>query len=398
MPHEFDGGLVHWHEPPGLMPAGERQFRRPDLAYDRLMAEDAVPVHRAAIVDLSEKLEFAPWRRLGGQGCYLQLFGTEGAIGQSVIEIEAGAATRAERHLCDEIVLVLEGEGTTELRAPQAGAAGERVVFEWQTHSLFAITRNALHRFVNAGSKPARLLCLNSLPAILNLLGEPDLVFANSAPVLFDEEAGHAFEDIEPDPVQGLALCRTTLVPDVVGCDLPLDNRHSPSHRKLQLAMTGPGLAIAIGEHRPGRYGRARLAAPGEVSVCLRGAGYRMLWPEEVGPTPFETGQAAHITRIKQSPGVITGFPEGGGRWFVQDFTLSQGPLRHLHVQHPDRPAGPPGEALPDPLTTDFDRGGLIIPYWREDVVLRRAFASELEARKLPNRMREQDYQADGDE
>lgn len=398
MPHDFDGGLVHWHEPPGLMPAGERRFRRPELAYDRFMDADGIPVHRAATLNLSEPLEIAAWSRLGAAGCHVQLFGTEGAIGQSVLEIPAGGASRAERHLCDEIILVLEGAGTTELRAPQGGANAERVVFEWQTHSLFAIPRNALHRFVNAGATPARLLCLNSLPAVLNLLGEVDLVFANPAPVFLDEEAGQAFEDIEPDPVQGLAMCRTMLVPDVVGCDLPLDNRHSPSHRKLQLAMTGAALGVSLGEHRPGRYSRARLAAPGEISICLRGGGYRLTWPEEVGPTPFQDGQAAHIRRIKHAPGVAIGVGEGGGRWFVQDFTLSQGPLRHLHVQLVDRPDGPPGEDLPDPLTTDFDRGGKIIPYWREDVVLRRAYASELEARKLPNRMREQDYQADSDE
>ena len=35
-------------------------------------------------------------------------------------------------------------------------------------------------------------------------------------------------DDIEPDPVRGLAMRRTNFIPDVINCDLPLDNRRSP--------------------------------------------------------------------------------------------------------------------------------------------------------------------------
>jgi hypothetical protein len=204
-------------------------------------------------------------------------------------------------------------------------------------------------------------------------------------------------DGIEPDRVQELALCRTPIVPDAIFCDLPLDNRLSPAHRQLALGMTGPGLEIWLGEHRPGRYGRARLVAPGQVSVCLRGAGYRLLWPEFCGPTPFASGHGAHVIRIDQTQFCLTGQGPGGGRWFEQDIVTSPGALRHLTVRLAPPPGGPPGLELPDMLTTDFDQGGAIVPYWREDSAIRAQHAAELAACGLPNRMRGADYQADPD-
>ena len=381
MPHELDG-QIHWHEPSGLSPAGLRRFLRRELAYDRFIAESGLPILRA-----SHEPDL-----LAAPTMLLQLFGTEGRIGQSLIEIPPSGSTRAEKHLCDEIVLVLSGRGSTELRG-----ATSRVVLEWQEGTIFAIPCNASHRFINATNHPARLLCLNNLPAVLNLLDDADAVFANPLMPKLDDDAGAAFDGIEPDRVQQLALCRTAIVPDAIGCDLPLDNRLSPAHRQLALGMTGPGLEIWLGEHRPGRYGRARLVAPGQVSVCLQGGGYRLLWPECCGPTPLASGHAAQVIRIALSPFCLTGQGPGGGRWFEQDVVTSRNPLRHLTVRLTPPPGGPPGVELPDLLTTDFDQGGAIVPYWREDPAMRPQHAAELAALGLPNRMREVDYQAEYD-
>jgi len=383
MPHEIDG-QVHWHEPAGLEPAGVRRYRVPASPMDRFMAEEGLETHRAVSIADLRTIPVQPWRRLGGRGAFISLFGSEGALGQSLLEIPASGATRAERHLCDEIVLVLTGCGSTEL----VGQDG-RLVFEWQEGALFAIPRNATHRFINATDKPALLLCLNTLPAVLDLLGEVDAVFANPWPALLDEEAGQAFDGIEPDPVQGLALCRTGVLPDVINCDLPLDNRASPAHRALALGMTGPGMQVSLGEHRPGRYGRARLVEPGQIVVCLRGGGESVMWPEAAGAVPSD---AAKI-RVPQRAGVVTGLGEGGGRWFVQEFTYSPGPMRHLLVRRTPVAHAAAGSERRDALTSAWDEGGAIIPYWREDPAIRAGFAVAVAARGVANRMREGDYQ-----
>ena len=41
-------------------------------------------------------------------------------------------------------------------------------------------------------------------------------------------------DDVEPDPVRGLAMRRTNFMPDVVNCELPLDNRRSPGYRRVE--------------------------------------------------------------------------------------------------------------------------------------------------------------------
>ena len=388
MPHELDG-QVHWHEPAGLAPAGLRRFRVPASPYERFMADEALPVLRDAAVDDLRAVVLGDWRRLGGRGAFLQLFGSEGALGQSLIEIPASGATRAERHLCDEIVFVLSGGGTTSLH----GADGS-IVFEWQQGALFAIPRNATHRFVNAGDQPALLLCLNALPAVLDLLGDADAVFANPLSAFLDEEAGQAFDGIEPDPVQGIALCRTGMVPDAMNCDLPLDNRASPAHRAMALGMTGPGMQISLGEHRPGRYGRARLVAPGELRLCLRGGGEIAMWPEEAGPHPAQE----QILRIPQRAGVLTGLGGGEGRWFLQDFALSPGPMRHLLVRRTPVSHAAAGSERRDELTTAWNSGGSIIPYWLEAPEVRACYAEALALRGVVNRMRETDYRESGED
>lgn len=388
MPHEVDG-QVHWHEPSGLSPAGSSRFLRPKLTYDRFMDDEAVPVVRAADIADLRAVALQPWRRLGGRGAFLQLFGTEGGLGCALQQLGPGEASRSEKHLCEEIVLVVEGRGTTELR----GGAG-RVVFEWQQGSVFAIPANTPHRFVNATQGSVLLLSLGNAPALLNQLGDIDAMFAN--PFVFSngsgDEAGQAFDDIEPDPVRGLALCRTALVPDAIGCDLPLDNRFSPGFRQLGLAMTGPALVCQIGEHRPGRYAKAFVQAADTVMTCLAGEGICLLWPERVGPTPWQAGAEDAVLRVDLSPFTMTAAGPGGGRWYVQTFNTGARPLRHLVCGLAERPLGPPGEEVRDPSTTERGDGGTMIPYRHEDPYLRALYAEALAGTGITNRMRPDDY------
>lgn len=389
MPHEA-AGQVHWHEPAGLEAAGVRRYRQPMLEYDRYVEREGAAVIRATSV-IAGRVTLSPWCRLGGRGAFLGLFGTEGALGLALLEVPASGALNAEKHLFEEMLLVLEGAGTAEFWQP---GDSERVVFEWQPGSLFSVPPNACHRLVNATGQPALLLSANTAPALFNLLGDADAVFAN--PFVFrdrfDDETGRAFDAIEPDPVSELALCRTGLVPDAQGCDLPLDNRPSPGYRRLQLAMCGPSLECALGEHRPGRYGRAQRHDSAMASVCLRGSGYSYLWPERLGPTPWRDGLGSEVLRVEQHRGVVTASGPGGGRWYHQQFTTSSEPLRHLTWTMPQRPMVSPGVETRDEAFADHADGGGMIGYWQEDVRLGAEYAEVLAERGLPNRMKPADY------
>src|SRR5262249_21626893 len=147
-----DTPASHWHEPKAGQNAGYGAFKRPQLPYDRFMEAEGVPVFRGIGVKRVHDLPLSPWKRLGGRGSYIQLFGTEGLWGMYVVEVPGAGALNVERHLYEKIVLVVEGRGSTEVW--QDGEK-KRHVFEWQKGSLFTIPLNAFHRIVNAGSAPA---------------------------------------------------------------------------------------------------------------------------------------------------------------------------------------------------------------------------------------------------
>src|SRR5262249_17278365 len=87
-------------------------------------------------------------------------------------------ALNAEKHLYEEVYLVVEGRGTTEV---WLDSDSKRHVFEWQKGSLFSIPVNAWHRIVNASSAPALLLGGTPAPHLLNLINNTDLILSSPA-------------------------------------------------------------------------------------------------------------------------------------------------------------------------------------------------------------------------
>ena len=176
-----------------------------------------MPVYRDIGVRRVQDLPMKPWKRLGGRGTYIQLFGTEGLWGMYVVEVPGAGALNVERHLYEKICLVVEGRGSTEVW--QEGQT-KKHVFEWQKGSMFAIPLNAFHRIVNASSSPALILCGTSAPNVMNLIDNPNFIF--NCPHNFTERFSGADDyfkpndDVEPDPVRGLAMRRTNFIPDVI--------------------------------------------------------------------------------------------------------------------------------------------------------------------------------------
>src|SRR3954470_4101168 len=124
-----------------------------------------IPIVRAVGVSRVQDLPLKPWKRMGGKGTFIQLWGTEGLWGMHVVEVPGGGALNVEKHLYEEQYLVVEGRGSTEVWTE----GGKVHMFEWQKGSLFAIPLNAYHRIVNASSSPALLLGGTSAPNAMNL-------------------------------------------------------------------------------------------------------------------------------------------------------------------------------------------------------------------------------------
>jgi quercetin dioxygenase-like cupin family protein len=389
-------GQTQWHEPTGGKRAGFGKFGRPKTPYDNFMESEGIPVFRDIGVSKVQNLPLAPWKRTGGRGTYIQLHGTEGKWGCYVIEVPGAGALNPEKHMYEEIFFVVEGRGTTEVWLE---GDNKRHVFEWQKGSLFSIPVNAMHRIVNASSSPALLLAGTTAPNLMNLVNNVGAVFDN--PYQFRDRFSGADDfykykdDIEPDPVRGLAMRRTNFVPDIVNCDLPLDNRRSPGFRRVEPFMTGNTFYLWIGQHENGRYSKAHAHTSAAVLVCIKGKGYTYTWPERCGVNPWKDGHADKIKRVDYEPvGLVSAAP-GGARWFHQHFGASKEPLRltaWFGPHNPGREPGPPGEQHIDYTAMDIPEGGSAIPYWMEDPFIKKEYDARLVDEGVENRMRPEYY------
>jgi quercetin dioxygenase-like cupin family protein len=392
----------HWHEPKRDEKAGFGTFKRPKLPYDRFMEEEGVPVFRGIGAKCVHDLPMAPWTRLGARGTYIQLYGTEGLWGMYAVEVPGRAALNTERHLYEKIVFVVEGRGSTEVW--QEGQSKSHV-FEWGKGSLFAIPLNAFHRVVNAGSAPALLLCGTSAPNIMNLFDSPKFIFdcphAFAARFSGAEDYFKPSDDIEPDPVRGLAMRRSNLIPDLIDTELPLDNRRSPGYRRMEPSMAGNRFYQFIGQYETGRYSKAHKHHSTAVLICLKGSGYTYTWPEGLGVTPWADGRAGKVLRQDyQYGGFVTAAPMSGD-WYHQHFGVGREGLRvlawHGPNNHPALKAGRPGEKLKDIWSIDVDKGGNAIPYRMEDAALRREYEAVLARDGLSSRMDPRLYEPGGE-
>jgi quercetin dioxygenase-like cupin family protein len=391
MPHDV-GQQTHWHEPKAGENAGYGKFGRPAMPYDAFMEAEGIPVYRGIGVKQAQALPMKPWKRLGGKGSYIQLYGTEGLWGSYVCEVPAGGALNIERHVYEKIVLILEGRGSTEVW--QEGQT-KKQTFEWQRGSMFSIPLNAFHRFVNATNQPAVMLCGTSAPNVMNLLDNPRFVF--DCPFNFSERYSGAEDyfkpqdDLAPDPVRGLAMRRTNFIPDVITTELPLDNRRSPGYRRVEPFMAGNRFYLWIGQHENGRYSKAHKHASAAVLICLKGKGYTYTWPEHLGMRPWEAGKGEFVKRQDyEFGGMVTAAPMSGD-WFHQHFGVSKDPLRLSAWFGPNnaraRKPGVPGEAITDRGAIDIKKGGDAIPYNEEDPYLRKEFEEALKQEGLTTRM-----------
>ncbi len=288
----------HWHEPQGYKNAGYGAWKRPKTPYDNFMESQGIPIFRGIGVRRVQDMALAPWKRMGGRGTFIQLFGTEGKWGCYVVEVPGAGALNPERHMYEEIMVVVEGRGTTEIWTDDQKKPH---TFEWQKGSMFSVPMNTWHRIINAASSPALILVASTAPNVMNLFRDIDWIFdcPVKLPSRFDGSADFfkPKDDIAPDPLRGLAMRKSNLIPDIINGQLYLDNRRSPGYLRVEPNMANNVFYGFVGEHEPGRYSKAHAHLSSAVLVCLRGKGYTYTWPRSIGMTPWKDGKADQVFR-----------------------------------------------------------------------------------------------------
>ena len=377
------------------------RYKRPPWPYEAYMEEEGIPIVRGMGVRDVRELELKPWERMGGRGSYMQLDGTGNRWGSYVVEIPPRGSLNPERHFCEEMFLVVEGRGSTEV---WRDGSSRRNTFEWEAGSLFSVPINLWHTLVNAGSSPALVYVMSSMPSVMNMFPNRSFIFDN--PFEFTDRYDEQDEyfrptaEIEPHPIRHTGLLRTNMVPDITTVELPLLNERAPGHRHVQFDMAGNtslgagGLPyIFLNQYPPGRYTKAHAHGAGAILFCARGQGYSYSWDKTLGPRPWDTGQGHLVRRQDYVAGGMVSAAPGGSEAYHQHFGVSKDTFRQLAIHGGFKPVfGQPGDDMTQ-SNEDMDRGGTSVPYHQEDPHIRKAFEELLAEEGVAFDMDESLYQ-----
>ncbi|MBV8755560.1 MAG: hypothetical protein JO328_22110, partial [Hyphomicrobiales bacterium] len=113
--------------------------------YVRWVENEGLDIISAQYVENLRTVAVKDWPRRGGKGVYINHEASRTSNDCYVCEIAPGKKLEPQRQLFEEMILVLEGRGSTTVWNDE----GKRITFEWGPGSLFAIPINAMHQHFN---------------------------------------------------------------------------------------------------------------------------------------------------------------------------------------------------------------------------------------------------------
>ena len=375
--------LQDYVPPKGDENAGLKRWERQKSGYETFMIEEGIPVFRGIGIRDVRELEMADWTRRGVRGTFLMLDGLEGSKGMYVMEIPPQKATAPEKHLYHEFFIVVEGRGTCETW--REGDTASRHSFEWQPGSMFRVPPNVHYRLINSTNQRCLFIAATNAPGMFNMFRDRSFIFDNGHP--FPQfYGGEGFYDFDArvvaTPYNKRAAVRANFFPDVIGCELPLDNQRAPGYRRITPMWYGfeNEQTGFVAEYPIGRYSMAHYHESGAVLVCLDGEGYTYNWPREFGFTPWADGNGDQVRVLEYVSGGLVAAAPGGGQWFHQHFGVGNKPLRLANFW--GGPNAKPDEFINratgvSALATTRE-GGQTIDYRDEDPFVRENFDAKL--------------------
>jgi oxalate decarboxylase/phosphoglucose isomerase-like protein (cupin superfamily) len=283
--------------------------------YTRWVAAEGLDIIAAHYVPDLRTVELKPWARRGGRGVFINHEATRTSNDCYVCEIPAGGRLAPQRQLFEEMILVLDGQGSTKVW----NDAGASVTFEWQAGSLFAIPLNTHHQHFNgSGREPARFVASTNLPPVLNLYDDADFVF--NTPRDFPGRFAGEPDYFAPKGEQKGLLLDTNFVADAVGLPLIEAKERGAGGGHIRFAMAKGSMNSHISQFPIATYKKGHRHGPGAHVIILSGTGYSLMWPEGEEPHRYEWG-----------PGTLIVPPN---MWFHQHFNTGDEPARYLAFKH----------------------------------------------------------------
>jgi mannose-6-phosphate isomerase-like protein (cupin superfamily) len=377
----------------------QRAFER--TTYGQWVEAEGVRVHEDFAIADCMALELAPWRRIGGNAVFLNLYPLmEAARGAYVAEIPPRETLKPERHLYEKVIFILEGDGATEVW--QEGDA-QKHIFEWSRGAVFAPPLNVWHRMYNLGTTPVRFLAITTAPQMMNGFRDVDFIFTST----------HAFRNrfngeenyFAPSQKRYLpARSRSSYMSWETNFIHDAFSAHVDPAGKVyggqltMFEMSGNALIGHLSEWPVGRYHKAHYHEAGALLMGLKSEGYVLIWPSELGIHPYSTGHTDEVIQVPWGPSSLYAPP---GNWFHQHFNTGKEPARHIAVRYGSRLAGPGfgllrrshGDASWHPLHTRISEGGTLIEYEDEDPEIRARYEAELKRNGVEPQMPAEIYE-----
>ncbi len=286
-----------------------------ETPYTRWVRDEGLEIIPALYVRNLRTVELKPWARRGGNAVFVNHDASRTSNDSYVMEIPPGKQLAPHRQLYEEMILILDGRGSTTVWNDE----GKRITFEWGPGSLFAIPINTLHQHFNgSGREPARYIGVTNAPPVVNLYEDLDFVFNTK----------HDFKSRfsgEPDyfaakTEQNGFLLQTNFVPDAVNLPLISAKERGAGGGHIRFNMAKGSMNSHISQFPVGTYKKGHAPGPGAYVIILSGEGYSLMWPEGEEPKRYDW----EVGTLIVPPNM----------WFHQHFNTGTAPARYLAFKH----------------------------------------------------------------
>jgi oxalate decarboxylase/phosphoglucose isomerase-like protein (cupin superfamily) len=246
-------------------------------AYTEWQKKEGVKVIHDFVFEDMNQVELADWPRKGGKGAIINIPNDALPNDCHVVEIGPGKTTPPEKHMYEEMILILSGRGSTSVWFE----GGAKQTFEWGPGGLFSMPLNAWYQMFNgSGTEPLRYLAVTNLPPMLRLFRNEDFIFEN--PFQFrDRFSGEAgYFNGEGKLYKGRKW-QTNFVPDAANLKLYGWKERGAGGINAMLELPQTHLAAHISQFPVGTYKKAHRHGPGAHLMIMGGQGFSLLWQNE---------------------------------------------------------------------------------------------------------------------
>jgi oxalate decarboxylase/phosphoglucose isomerase-like protein (cupin superfamily) len=286
-----------------------------ETPYTRWVRDEGLDIIAAHYVPNLRTVELKPWPRRGGNAVFVNHEASRTSNDCYVCEIAPAGKLNPLRHLFEEMILILEGRGSTAVW----NNAGQRVSFEWKAGSLFAIPLNTWHQHFNgSGKDAARFVAVTNAPSVINAFGDVEFVF--NTPYDFKNRFSGEPDYFSNKGEQKGLLLDTNFVADAVNLPVIAAKERGAGGGHIRFNMAKGSMNSHISQFPVGTYKKAHAHGPGAHVIILSGEGYSLMWPEGEEPRRYDWQVGSMVVPPNM--------------WFHQHFNTGTTPARYLAFKH----------------------------------------------------------------